>query len=74
MGALTAFLLLHLSVVGYFVARRRAASGPWHRLVPAAGVAVIAWVLVEASPVAQAVGAGWFALGLAVWAGVGRRG
>lgn len=73
-GALAAFLLLHLSVVGYFVARRRAASGPWHRLVPAAGVGVIAWVLIEASPVAQAVGLGWFALGLAVWAGVGRRG
>ncbi|MFI0230391.1 APC family permease [Streptomyces sp. NPDC017086] len=64
-GALTAFTLLHASVVGYF-----ARSGGWswwrHGLVPVAGAAITVVVVVAASGVAQAVGAVWLALGLLV--------
>ena len=66
MGALSAFLLLHLSVLGYFVAGRR--GGVWHVVVPVAGIAVIAWVLVEASTLAQGVALAWLAAGLVAWA------
>lgn len=75
-GALTAFVLLHASVVGYFVVRRLAAATPWHVALPVAGALVSCWVLVEASALAQVVGAVWGALGVAVVAaerGRGRR-
>lgn len=65
MGALSAFLLLHVSVLGFFAARRR--GGPWHVVVPVAGIAVIAWVLVEASPLAQRVALAWLAVGVVAW-------
>ena len=48
-GALTAFLLLHASVINHFVVRRR--SRPWvrHVLVPVFGLAVIASVIINAN-------------------------
>lgn len=72
-GALAAFLLLHVSVVGYFGVRRRAVPRAGHWFVPMAGTAVITWVLVEASAVAQTVGLAWLGTGVAVWAAVSRR-
>ncbi|MGW7264177.1 APC family permease [Streptomyces sp. NPDC054842] len=66
-GALTAFTLLHASVVGWFALR---GSGPviwWrHVLMPAVGAAITVAVIVEASGTAQVVGALWLAVGLAV--------
>ncbi|MFI1469565.1 APC family permease [Streptomyces wuyuanensis] len=75
-GALTAFTLLHASVVGWFVVRRAAGPPSWwrHGLVPALGAAVTVAVIVAASPTAQAVGAVWLAVGLLVLMGQrGRR-
>ncbi|MGC9495154.1 APC family permease [Streptomyces sp. WG7] len=70
-GALTAFTMLHASVVGWFVVRRRG-SGPvswWrHALVPVLGAAITVAVIVEASRTAQLVGAVWLAVGLVVLA------
>lgn len=70
-GALTAFVLLHASVVGYFVVRRAEKFSWLHLAVPLAGGAVCAWVLVEASPLAQGIGAAWFGMG--VLAVIGQR-
>lgn len=71
-GALSAFTLLHASVVGYFVVRH----GPWswwrHVLVPVLGAAITVAVIVEAAGVAQVVGAVWLVTGLLVL--VGQRG
>ena len=74
-GALTAFTLLHASVVGYFVVRRRATSSMAHVVIPVIGAAVTLWVLVEASALAQVIGAVWLGGGLFVLAIVrpGRR-
>ncbi|MEZ5293313.1 MAG: APC family permease [Vicinamibacterales bacterium] len=72
-GALAAFVMLHLSVVGFFAIRREAAAGAWHVSVPLLGVAVCGWVLVEASRLAQVVALVWAAAGIVVWAW-GRRG
>ncbi|MFD4710770.1 APC family permease [Streptomyces sp. NPDC058430] len=70
-GALTAFVLLHASVVGWFVVRRGGGTFSWwrHLLVPVLGAAITVAVIVEASGTAQVVGAIWLAVGLVVLAG-----
>ncbi|OKI10288.1 amino acid permease [Streptomyces sp. CB02923] len=67
-GALTAFGLLHASVIGWFWVRKRAErpSVLKHVLVPVLGLGVVAAVVVEASATAQTVGAVWLAVGLVV--------
>ncbi|MFF2808971.1 APC family permease [Streptomyces sp. NPDC058000] len=69
-GALTAFALLHASVIGWFRIRRRAAvpSLLRHVVVPLVGLAVVVAVVVEASPTAQVVGGAWLLVGLVVLA------
>ncbi|WP_326588222.1 APC family permease [Streptomyces sp. NBC_01294] len=76
-GALVAFTLLHASVVGWFVVKRREGPPNWwkHLVIPVLGAAVTVAVIVEASWEAQLVGAVWLAAGLAVlFAQRGRRG
>ncbi|MFF1694075.1 APC family permease [Streptomyces sp. NPDC058257] len=67
-GALTAFVLLHASVVGWFAVQRRGGVVSWwrHLLVPALGAAITIAVIVEAAGSAQVVGLIWFVVGLAV--------
>ncbi|MGV9912764.1 APC family permease [Streptomyces tendae] len=69
-GALTAFTLLHASVVGWFVVRRGGDTVSWwrHLVVPVLGAAITVAVIVEASGTAQVVGAIWLAVGLVVLA------
>jgi amino acid transporter len=71
-GALAAFLLLHASVIGYFVVRRLGARRLGHVVVPAGGIVTCAWVLVAASPLAQQVALAWTAVGTVAWV-VGNR-
>ncbi|MFB6774498.1 APC family permease [Streptomyces sp. NPDC056337] len=73
-GALTAFTLLHASVVGWFVVRRGDAPVNWwkHLVVPVLGAAITIAVIVEASGSAQVVGAIWLAVGLVVLAAQAR--
>ncbi|MDQ0464351.1 amino acid transporter [Caulobacter ginsengisoli] len=65
-GALFGFLTLHLSVVWYFLIRRR--TGRWfaHLLSPALGFAVIAYVLYNADHLAKIAGLTWLAVGVVV--------
>ncbi|MER7723866.1 APC family permease [Streptomyces sp. NPDC096323] len=67
-GALTAFVLLHASVVGWFVVRRREGQPSWwrHVLIPVVGAGVLIAVIVEATSSAQVVGACWLVVGLVV--------
>ncbi|MYW64868.1 amino acid permease [Streptomyces sp. SID8379] len=67
-GALSAFTLLHASVVGYFVVRRGGGGWSWwrHLLVPVLGAVITVAVIVEASASAQVVGAIWLAVGVVV--------
>ncbi|QNS04359.1 APC family permease [Streptomyces xanthii] len=75
-GALTAFTLLHASVVGYFVVRHRGDGVSWwrHLLIPVIGAGITVAVIVEASGTAQVVGAVWLAVGLVVLGVQSRRG
>ncbi|MEU6761240.1 APC family permease [Streptomyces sp. NPDC046853] len=70
-GALTAFVLLHASVVGWFAVQKRGGAVSWwrHILVPLLGAAITIAVIVEAAGSAQVVGLVWFVVGLAVLLG-----
>ncbi len=63
-GALSGFLLLHVSVLVEFGVRRR--TGLWfqHILVPVLGIAVVLAVFSGMSRLAAIVGLGWLAVGL----------
>jgi amino acid transporter len=63
-GALTGFLLLHLSVINHYLIRQR--SGDWlrHLLSPVVGFLVIAYVLYEMDNSAKIMGACWIAIGV----------
>lgn len=63
-GALTGFLLLHVSVVVKFWFKER--SGRWivHLAVPIAGIVVVLAVLSGVSSLAMVIGLSWLAVGL----------
>ncbi|WP_267243193.1 APC family permease [Streptomyces sp. PR69] len=67
-GALTAFVMLHASVVGWFAVRRMAGPPHWlrHVAAPVAGAGILIAVITEAAGSAQAVGAVWLGAGLVV--------
>ena len=62
-GALSGFVLLHLSVVNHYFHRRR--SGDWlrHLVFPLTGLAIIVYVLYEMDRAAKLLGACWIAIG-----------
>lgn len=64
-GALSAFILLHASVIGYFAVRRRSRRYAIHVAVPAVAIAVLAVIVVFANASALLVGAGWLVVGAA---------
>ncbi len=63
-GALTGFVLLHLSVVNHYFIRQR--SGDWlrHVVFPLTGLAIIVYVLYEMDRAAKILGASWIAIGI----------
>jgi amino acid transporter len=63
-GALTGFLLLHISVVNHFLLRLRSRDWIRHLVFPAAGFLVIAYVLYEMDATAKVLGACWLAMGV----------
>ncbi|MFD7237486.1 APC family permease [Streptomyces syringium] len=67
-GALVAFALLHLSVIGWFAVRKQggAVRPVRHVVLPLLGLVVTIAVVVEAAATARFVGAVWLAAGLGV--------
>ncbi|PWH06820.1 amino acid permease [Brachybacterium endophyticum] len=65
-GAITGFVLVHASVIGYFAVRRR--GGPVrplvHVVIPVVGALLLLAVLISSSPLALLVGGGWAVLGV----------
>jgi hypothetical protein len=62
-GALTGFVLLHLSVISHHFIRRR--SGDWlrHVVFPLTGLIIIVYVLYEMDRAAKILGACWIVIG-----------
>jgi len=69
-GALFSFLMLHVSVVVYFLIRRRSGSFGVHLLSPVIGFGIIAFVLVNADVHAKVGGLTWLAIGVIVLGGL----
>jgi len=63
-GALCAFVLLHVSVVGYFIVRQKSQRYAVHLLLPILGIATLVPVLVLANHRAQVIGGIWLVVGL----------
>ena len=63
-GALTGFVLLHLSVINHYFIRRR--SGDWlrHMVFPVLGLSIILYVLYEMDRSAKILGASWIGIGV----------
>jgi amino acid transporter len=65
-GALTAFLLLHVSVVSHFIVRRKSRDYWRHLAVPVIGFAILLYVIINAQVAAQRLGFVWLAVGAAI--------
>lgn len=63
-GALSSFVLLHLSVINHYFFRQR--SGAWlqHLIFPVAGLLIILYVLYEMDRAAKILGACWIGIGV----------
>ncbi len=63
-GALSGFVLLHLSVINHYFVRQR--SGDWlrHLLFPLTGLLIILYVLYEMDTAAKVLGGCWIAIGV----------
>jgi amino acid transporter len=73
-GALFSFLMLHVSVVVYFLVKRRSRTFGAHLLSPVIGFAIVAFVLVNADVHAKVGGLAWLAIGAIVLVGLRLRG
>jgi amino acid transporter len=63
-GALSGFLLLHVSVLAYFAAKSRSRAWFQHWVVPICGFVVVAAIFTGMSALAVKVGLSWLAIGL----------
>jgi amino acid transporter len=65
-GALTAFLLLHVSVVSHFIVRRKSRDYWRHLAVPVIGFAILLYVIINAQLAAQRLGIFWLVAGVVI--------
>ena len=63
-GALTAFLVLHVSVVWHYVVRNGSRDWWRHLVAPVIGFVILAFVVVNANVAAQTLGFVWLGIGL----------
>lgn len=63
-GALTGFVLLHLSVINHYLIRRRSTQWLRHLVFPLIGLIVIVYVLYEMDRAAKILGLCWIVIGV----------
>jgi amino acid transporter len=73
-GALTAFILLHLSVIMHYMVRKGSRDILRHVVVPVCGIAILGYVVYKADVAAQRLGLTWLAVGIVlvgwlIWTG-----
>ncbi|HEU5470113.1 MAG TPA: APC family permease [Actinophytocola sp.] len=69
-GALTAFLLLHASVIVHYLVRNRSRDYLRHLVVPVCGLVILGYVVIKANLAAQVVGLIWLGVGLVIMLGL----
>ena len=67
-GAMTAFLVLHVSVVVHYVVRNKSRNWWKHLAVPVIGFGILLFVIINANVAAQTLGFIWLAIGVALLA------
>jgi cell division protein FtsW (lipid II flippase) len=75
-GAMTAFLVLHVSVVVHYLVRQGSRDWWRHLVCPVLGFAILLYVVINANIAAQRLGFAWLAIGVLVLIGTtfaGRR-
>ena len=65
-GAMTAFLVLHVSVVVHYVVRQGSRHWWRHLVFPVLGFAILLYVVINAKVAAQRLGFAWLAVGVVV--------
>jgi amino acid transporter len=63
-GALTAFLVLHVSVVSHYLIRGKSKNYWKHLVAPAIGFAILLYVVINAKVAAQTLGFIWLGIGV----------
>jgi len=63
-GALSGFLMLHLSVIVHFMWYQKSRDWLWHLLVPLIGFVIIAYVMFNMALAAKVAGIGWLVVGV----------
>jgi amino acid transporter len=69
-GAMTGFLLLHLSVIAHFMWRQKSRDWLRHLLLPLIGIWIIAYVLLNMAVQAKVVGLVWLVIGFLASIGI----
>ncbi len=65
-GALTAFSLLNIAVVWWFIVRQKSRRWFVHLVIPLLGLAILIAVIINANIAAQILGVLWLAVGVIV--------
>jgi amino acid transporter len=63
-GALTAFLFLHVSVVTYFIAKKKSKNYVKHLVLPIIGFLIIGYVWYNLDDLSKQLGFTWLAIGI----------
>ncbi|MGP3910091.1 APC family permease [Nonomuraea sp. 10N515B] len=66
MGAMVAFVVLHLSVIVHYEFRMRSENMWSHLISPLIGMAILVFVVINANVWAQVLGLAWFGIGVVV--------
>ncbi|MCU1668439.1 MAG: putative transporter [Blastococcus sp.] len=69
-GALSAFLLLHVSVVVHFIVRKKSRDYWRHLVVPVVGFGILLYVVINAQVAAQRLGFVWLGIGVVLLVGL----
>ncbi|QCJ42891.1 amino acid permease [Bacillus sp. S3] len=62
-GALTGFMLLHISVINYFIRKKKSSDYLNHLIFPIVGLIIIGYVWISLAPLAKLIGGIWIVLG-----------
>lgn len=67
-GALTAFLLLHVSVINHYLIRQKSGDFVRHLVLPVIGLLIIGYVWFSLDSLSKELGAVWFVIGIVYFA------
>ena len=70
MGAMVAFVILHITVIVHYVIKKRSGNLWSHLVVPLIGAGILVFVIINANVLAQTVGFIWIGVGVLVLAGL----